>query len=65
MLKFFVGINISSVKSDKFFCQVRKIITDGKLIPTKMITNEVFTSKVVFVRNLILPFPSRPRRKYV
>ena len=39
MVTLFVGIHFSSVKSDEFFCQVTKIITDKKLMPTKFITD--------------------------
>ena len=40
MLKFFAGINFPSVKSDEF------LLTDEKSMPTKIITDTVFTDKV-------------------
>ena len=49
MVKFFVGIIFSSVKSDYFFRQVTKIITDKKLMPTKIITDKVFTDNVFYM----------------
>ena len=42
MVTFFVSINFSSVKSDKFFIRWRKFL------PMKIITNKVFTDKICF-----------------
>ena len=39
MVKFFVGIDILLVESDDFFVRWRK------LLPTKIITDKVFTDK--------------------
>ena len=46
MVKFFVGINFSSVKSDEFFLRWRKLLPTKKLMTTKIITDKVFTNKV-------------------
>ena len=54
MVKFFVG------KKWRIFRQVTKIISDEKLMPTKIITDKVITDKVWETRKIFLILLSAP-----
>ena len=61
MVKFSVGINFLLVKSVDFFCHVTKIITKEKLVPTKIITNKVFTGYLQFEYSIFMLIRSADR----